>query len=77
MNTSDMEPKAMPRPKSCMNKPDSMGFRTNLYGPVVTSFGEGKNGAGVPFTLMKYETERNIKNIPRMMRKMPNIRFHG
>lgn len=43
----------IPNPNKVINTPESIGFLTYAYGPVITNLGGGLKGTGVPLTLRK------------------------
>ena len=71
-NTSDIRSQGNSKAEELHENVEvSIGLRTNLYGPAVTSFGGGQNGTGVPRTRMKYEIEKSVRDNPSMMRQIP------
>ena len=55
---------AKPIPKRKRKTPASIGFLTNLYGPVITSVGGGLKGIGVPFTFRKWNADHTVTPTP-------------
>ncbi len=53
-----------PVPNIRKNIPVNIGFREYAYGPVITNFGGGFTGTGVPFAFKKNRTDHPTKKKP-------------